>query len=93
MAVFKESQIKKMLSQVQSEQMTFSNMVEFLNQEAYNFKAKKGDLVTMMDVVRTLECFLNHNPNIKSMTEVKIKTLIDYMKSEVIEGVTSNLTN
>jgi hypothetical protein len=84
MSIFKESQIKKMLGQVQSEQITLSRMVEFLNQEAYNYKAKKGDLVSMMDIITMLECFLSHNPTAKSMTQVKVKTLIDYMKSEVI---------
>ena len=82
MAIFKESQIKKMLGFVQAEQMTFSRMVELLNQEAYQELARKGRLVTMMDVVRTLEAFLNHSDTTcKSEMKVKIQTLISYIKS------------
>ena len=92
MAIFKEAEIKKMLGFVQAEQMTFSRMVELLNQEAYKELAYKGQLVTMMDVVRTLEAFLNHNDeNCKSEMKVKIQTLISYMKSEVIDGAKSHL--
>lgn len=93
MAIFKEAEIKKMLNQVQSEQMTFSRMVELLNQKSYQELAYKGQLVTMMDVVRTLEAFLIHNEPVKNKTELKVKELIDYMKSQVIDGAKSNLTN
>ncbi len=86
MGVFKEAQIKKMIDQVQAGQMTFSRMVELLNQETYKELAYKGQLVTMTDVVRTLETFLVHNEPVKNQMEIKVKTLIDYMKSEVIEG-------
>lgn len=86
MGIFKESQIKKLLGQVQAEQMTFSRMVEIMNQEAYKELAYKGQLVTMMDVVRTLEAFLVHNDPVRNNTEIKVKELIDYMKSKVIEG-------
>lgn len=92
MGIFKEAQIKKMLSQVQAEQMTFSRMVELLNQENYKELAYKGQLVTMMDVVRTLEAFLVHNEPVKNQTEIKVKSLIDYMKSEVVNGALSHLT-
>lgn len=92
MAIFKEAQIKKMLDQVQAEQMTFSRMVELLNQKSYQELAYKGQLVTMMDVVRTLEAFLVHNEPVKNQTELKVKTLIDYMKSEVVNGAKSHLT-
>lgn len=92
MAIFKESEIKKMLGQVQSEQMTFSRMVELLNQEAYKELAYKGQLVTMMDVIRTLEAFIVHNEPIKNKTEIKVKEFINYMKSEVVDGALSHLT-
>ena len=92
MGIFKEAQIKKMLSQVQAEQMTFSRMVELLNQENHKELAYKGQLVTMMDVVRTLEAFLVHNEPVKNQTEIKVKSLIDYMKSEVVNGALSHLT-
>jgi len=92
MGIFKESQIKKMLGQVQAEQMTFSRMVELLNQEAYKELAYKGQLVTMMDVVRTLEAFLIHNEPIKNQTELKVKEFIEYMKSQVLDGARSHLT-
>ena len=92
MGIFKEAQIKKMLDQVQAEQMTFSRMVELLNKETYKELAYKGQLVTMMDVVRTLEAFLVHNEPVKNQTEIKIKALIDYMKSEVVDGAKSHLT-
>ncbi len=92
MGIFKEAQIKKMLSQVQAEQMTFSRMVELLNQENYKELAYKGQLVTMMDVVKTLEAFLVHNEPVKNQTEIKVKSLIDYMKSEVVNGALSHLT-
>ncbi len=92
MGIFKEAQIKKMLSQVQAEQMTFSRMVELLNQETYKELAYKGQLVTMMDVVKTLEAFLVHNEPVKNQTEIKVKSLIDYMKSEVVNGALSHLT-
>lgn len=92
MGIFKEAQIKKMFSQVQAEQMTFSRMVELLNKETYKELAYKGQLVTMMDVVRTLEAFLVHNEPVKNQTEIKIKALIDYMKSEVVDGAKSHLT-
>ncbi len=92
MGIFKEAQIKKMLSQVQAGQMTFSRMVELLNKETYKELAYKGQLVTMMDVVRTLEAFLVHNEPVKNQTEIKIKTLIDYIKSEVVDGAKSHLT-
>ena len=61
MAIFKEAEIKKMLGYVEAGQMSFSRMVELLNQAAYKELAYKGQLVTMMDAVRTLEAFLNHN--------------------------------
>lgn len=92
MGIFKEAQIKKMLSQVQAGQMTFSRMVELLNKETYKELAYKGQLVTMMDVVRTLEAFLVHNEPVKNKTEIKVKSLIDYMKSEVVDGAKSHLT-
>jgi len=92
MGIFKEAQIKKMLDQVQAEQMTFSRMVELLNKETYKELAYKGQLVTMMDVVRTLEAFLVHNEPVKNQTEIKVKTLIDYIKSEVVDGAKSHLT-
>jgi len=92
MGIFKEAQIKKMLGQVKSEQMTFSRMVELLNQEAYKELAYKGQLVTMMDVVRTLEAFLVHNEPVKNQTELKVKDFINYMKSEVISGAKEHLT-
>ena len=92
MGIFKEAQIKKMLSQVQAEQMTFSRMVELLNQENYKELAYKGQLVTMMDVVITLEAFLVHNEPVKNQTEIKVKSLIDYMKYEVVNGALSHLT-
>jgi hypothetical protein len=91
MGVFKEAQIKKMLGQVQDEQMTFSRMVEILNQEAYRELAYKGQLVTMMDVVRTLEAFLVHNEPVKNITELKVKSLIDFLKTEVILGAKEHL--
>lgn len=92
MGIFKEAQIKKMLSQVQAGQMTFSRMVELLNKETYKELAYKGQLVTIMDVVRTLEAFLVHNEPVKNKTEIKVKSLIDYMKSEVVDGAKSHLT-
>lgn len=92
MGIFKEAQIKKMFSQVQAEQMTFSRMVELLNKETYKELAYKGQLVTMMDVIRTLEAFLVHNEPVKNQTEIKVKTLIDYIKSEVVDSARSHLT-
>lgn len=92
MGIFKEAQIKKMLDQVQAGQMTFSRMVELLNQETYRELAYKGQLVTMMDVVRTLEAFLIHNEPVKNQTELKVKEFIDYMKSQVIDSARSHLT-
>ena len=92
MGIFKEAQIKKMLRQVQAEQMTFSRMVELLNQEAYKKLAYKGQLVTMMDVVRTLEAFLVHNEPVKNRTELKVKELVDFFKSEVVLGAKEHLT-
>lgn len=92
MGIFKEAQIKKMLDQVHAGQMTFSRMVELLNKETYKKLAYKGQLVTMMDVIRTLEAYLVHNEPVKNQTEIKIKSLIDYIKSEVVEGARSHLT-
>lgn len=93
MGIFKEAQIKKMLDQVQAEQMTFSRMVELLNKETYKELAYKGQLVTMMDVVGTLEAFLVHNDETcKSELKVKIQTLISFIQSQVIEGAKSHLT-
>lgn len=93
MAIFKEAEIKKMLGYVEAGQVSFSRMVELLNQAAYKELAYKGQLVTMMDAVRTLEAFLNHNDkNCKSEMKVKIQTLISCLKSEVIQGVKSHLT-
>jgi hypothetical protein len=93
MTIFKVSEVKKMLDCVQAEQMTFSRMVELLNHKAYKELARKGQLVTMMDVVRTLEAFLQHNDEkCKSDTQVKVQSLISYIKSEVIEGAKSHLT-
>lgn len=91
MPIFKESKIKKMLGQVLAEQMTFSRMVELLNQEAYRELAYKGKLVTMMDVIRILEAFLVHNEPVKNQTEIKIKDFINYMKSQVIDGARSHI--
>lgn len=92
MALFKEAQIKKMINHVAQGNMSLSQFTQSLNVEAYKYQAHKGDLVTMMDVVRTLEAFLVHNEPVKSQTEVKVKTLIDYMKSEVVNGALSHLT-
>lgn len=92
MGIFKEAQIKKMLGQVEAEQMTFSRMVELLNQEAYKELAYKGQSVTMMDVIRTLEAFLVHNEPVKNKTEIKVKELVDFFKSEVISGAKEHLT-
>ncbi|MDE1191854.1 MAG: hypothetical protein PW786_06930 [Arachidicoccus sp.] len=92
MAIFKEAQIKKMLDHVATGNMSLSQFTQSLNIEAYKYQAHKGDLVTMMDVVRNLEAFLVHNENTKNITKIKIKTLIDYMKSEVVEGALSHLT-
>lgn len=92
MAIFKESEIKKMLDHVAQGNMSLSQFTQSLNVEAYKYQAHKGDLVTMMDVVRNLEAFLVHNENTKNTTKVKIQTLIDYMKSEVVDGALSHLT-
>lgn len=92
MAIFKESEIKKMLDHVVQSNMSLSQFTQSLNVEAYKYQAHKGDLVTMMDVVRNLEAFLVHNENTKNITKVKIQTLIDYMKSEVVNGSLSHLT-
>lgn len=82
MAIFKENEIKKMLNNVQMEQMTFSRMVELLNQKIYKELAHKGQLISTIDVINTLEAFLIHNENIKNQTELKIKDFINYIKSE-----------
>ena len=92
MAIFKELEIKKMLDHVAQGNMSLSQFTQSLNVEAYKYQAHKGDLVTMMDVVRNLEAFLVHNENTKNTTKVKIQTLIDYMKSEVVDGALSHLT-
>ena len=92
MAIFKEAEIKKMLHHVQAEQMSFSRMVELLNQKSYQKLAYKGQLVTMMDVVRTLESFLIHNEPVKNQTELKVKEFINYMKSQVVDSARSHLT-
>lgn len=81
-----------MLDHVATGNMSLSQFTQSLNIEAYKYQAHKGDLVTMMDVVRNLEAFLVHNENTKNITKIKIKTLIDYMKSEVVEGALSHLT-
>ena len=91
MPIFKEYEIKKMLNYVQEEQMTFSRMVEILNQTAYKELAHKGNLVTMSDIVKTLECFLIHNEPIKNNMEIKIKEFINYMKNEIAQACLNNL--
>ena len=93
MGIFKEAQIKKMLGQVQKEQMTFSRMVQLLNQEAYKDLALKGKLVTMTDVIKTLEAFLVHNEPVQNKMELKFTEFINYMKNEVNESCLNNLNN
>lgn len=91
-AIFKEAHISKMLNHVVAGNMSLSQFTEMLNKDAYSALAKRGELVTMMDVVRTLEAFLTHNEPVKNKTEIKVKTLIDYIKSEVVDGARSHLT-
>ncbi|MFS0489919.1 hypothetical protein [Leadbetterella byssophila] len=92
MGIFKQAHISKMLNHVEEGNMSLSQFTEMLNKDAYFALAKRGELVTMMDVVRTLEAFLVHNEPVKNQTEIKVKSLIDYMKSEVINGTMSHLT-
>lgn len=92
MGIFKQAYISKMLNHVEEGNMSLSQFTETLNKDAYCALAKRGELVTMMDVVRTLEAFLVHNEPVKNQTEIKVKSLIDYMKSEVINGAMSHLT-
>lgn len=83
MGLFKEAQVKKMLEHVQAGNISFGRMVELMNKDVYKHQAKRGQLVTMMDVVRTLEAFLAHNDHCKNETQIKVKELIGHMKSEV----------
>ncbi len=92
MAIFKVAEIKKMLDHVAAGNMSLSQFTQSLNVEAYKYQAHKGDVVTMMDIVRNLEAFLVHNENTKNITRMKIQTLIDYLKSEVVNEALSNLT-
>jgi len=85
MAIFKESQIKNMLNHVQTEQITFSRMVELLNQQAYKELAYKGKLVIMEDIIITLEAFLVQNEPVKNQVELKTKDFISYIKSQIID--------
>ena len=91
MGIFKEAQIKTMLGHVQSEQMTFSRMVELLNQEVYKDLALKGKLVTMTDVIKTLEAFLVHNYPVQNKMQLKFTEFINYIKDEVNEYCLTNL--
>jgi hypothetical protein len=90
MSIFSQIEVKKMIQYVEKNQMTFSRMVELLNDKAYKFTNKK-ECLTMMDVVRNLECFISSNENLKSKTEFKFKELISYLKNEVIESCNENL--
>ena len=93
MRIFKEAQIKKMLNHVAAGNMSLSQFTEMLNKDAYSALAKRGELVTMMDIVRTLEAFLVHNDETcKSELKVKIQTLISFIQSQVINGAKSHLT-
>lgn len=91
MGLFKEAQVKKMLEHVQAGNISFGRMVELMNKDVYKHQEKRGQLVTMMDVVRTLEEFLAHNDHCKNETQIKVKALIDYMKTEATGNVASLL--
>ena len=89
MKLFKESYIKKMLGYVAAEQMTFSRMVELLNDDVQKeiYKLRKGEPITSMcDIIRVIEAYLVQNEGkTKSRTEIKLKELRDYLKNEVVE--------
>lgn len=86
MAIFKEAFIKKMLNHLSAGNLSVSQFTDMLNNDAYSALAKRGELVTMMDVVRTLEAFLVHNDeSCNHELKVKIHTLISFIKSQVID--------
>lgn len=92
-AIFKQAHISKMLNHVADGNISLSQFTEMLNKDAYSVLAKRGELVTMMDVIRTLEAFLVHNnETCKSELKVKIQTLISFIQSEVVDGLRSHLT-
>lgn len=91
MAVFKESEIKNLVGNLNGGAISLSRFTEILNKDAYVSLKNKGEWVSMVQVVDTLEAFLAQNDTCKNETEIKIKSLIDYMKSQIIEACMQNL--
>ena len=91
MSIFKEAQIRKMLGHLNGGAITLSRFTEILNKEAYISLKNRGEWVSMIQVVQTLEAYLAQNDTCKTETEIKIKTLIDYMKTQIIESCIGNL--
>lgn len=92
MAIFKESEVKAMLNELHSEQISFSKFVEQLNDAAHTNLAKNGSLVSMMDIVRTLELFIAQN---QDRTESKLieeaKSFASFIKAYAVKGAMENL--
>ena len=82
MGLFKVAQIKKMIGCVSAEQMTFSRMVELLNEdvnkEVYRVRRMRGEYKT---VNRCGECLFRHNEGFVQwkclMSENKTTSLLD----------------
>jgi hypothetical protein len=91
MGVFKLQEIRKMIGYVQSEQMSISRMVELLNQAADKDKINKNGWMSMADVVRGLECYMNQNENLENHIAVKMQDLKQLMLDKIVKSSIENL--
>lgn len=91
MGVFKLQEIRKMIGYVQAEQMSISRMVELLNQKSDKDKINKDGWMSMLDVVRGLECYMNQNENLEHHIVVKMQDLKQIMLEKAMKGCIENL--
>jgi hypothetical protein len=85
MSIFKIDEVRSLFNDYQNEEISFSKLVEILNEKVYRVQAQKGELITMMDVVRIIDGFLVHNENSPIETKAKLMSTRDYMKQRVLE--------
>ena len=91
MGLFKVAQIKKMLGCVSAEQMTFSRMVELLNEdvnkEVYRVRRGRGEPdASMVDILDVIDSYLfQHKDTISTETEVKLISLREYIRNKIVE--------
>jgi hypothetical protein len=78
MSLFKVQEIKKMLEYVEAEQISFSRMVELLNEKVNKFRIKKEGDIEVKDIVNILDAYLTQD-NCTNLSRARLRTIRGYL--------------